>query len=79
MLTEEDRNLRRQALNEFKKVLENPKNLDVAEFFYRQRLCKRLVICLDDQVEKNREISIQIINNMVEKFGFKEESQIILP
>jgi hypothetical protein len=48
MLTEEDRNLRRQALNEFKKVLENPKNLDVAEFFYRQRLCKRLVICLDD-------------------------------
>ena len=42
-------------------------------------MCKRLVICLDDLVEKNREISIEIMNNMVEKFGFKEESQIILP
>jgi hypothetical protein len=29
---------------------------------------------LDDQVEKNREISIQIISDAIEKFGFKEES-----
>jgi hypothetical protein len=35
MLSEEDRNLRRQALNEFKKAFDNPKNLDVAEYFYR--------------------------------------------
>ena len=49
------------------------------EYFYRERLCKRLVICLEDQVEKNRELSIEIISSMVEKAGFKEESQIILP
>jgi len=46
----------------------------VLEFFYRERLCKRLVICLEDQVEKNRELSIEIITGMVEKCGFKEES-----
>lgn len=49
------------------------------EYFYRERLCKRLVLCLEDQVEKNREISIEIIQSMVEKVGFREESQIILP
>jgi len=51
----------------------------VLEHFYRERLCKRLVLTLEDQVEKNREIAIGIISTMVEKGGFKEESQIILP
>jgi len=46
----------------------------VLEFFYRERLCKRLVICLEDQVEKNRELSIEIITGMTEKCGFKEEA-----
>jgi hypothetical protein len=55
------------------------KNLGILEFFYREKLCKRLVICLEDQVEKNREIAIEILTEMVEKTGFKEESQIILP
>jgi hypothetical protein len=32
------------------------------------------VICLEDQVEKNRELSIEIITGMVEKCGFKEEA-----
>jgi hypothetical protein len=54
--------------------VENTKNEKVLEYFYRERLCKRLVICLEDQVEKNREISIEIIMAMVEKCGFKEES-----
>ena len=30
-------------------------------------------------MEKNREMSIEIISGMVEKCGFKEEAQIILP
>ncbi len=49
------------------------------EHFYRERLCKRLVLTLEDQVEKNREIAIEILSTMVEKGGFKEESQIMLP
>ena len=53
--------------------------MKVLEYFYRERLCKRLVICLEDQVEKNRELSIEILTGMVEKCGFKEEAQIILP
>jgi len=64
---------------EFRKACTNTKNTKIIEYFYRERLCKRLVICLDDQVEKNREISIEIITEMVEKVGFLEESQIILP
>ena len=66
-------------MNEFKKAMDNTKNKKVIEYFYRERLCKRLVICLEDQVEKNREIAIEIITLMVEQAGFLEESQIILP
>lgn len=57
----QDRNLRRQALNEFKKVGRSVKNDKLMEFYYREKLCKRLVLCLEDQVEKNREISIEIL------------------
>ena len=38
-----------------------------------------MVIGLEDTVEKHREMAIEIITEMVNKFGFKEESQIILP
>jgi len=31
------------------------------EFFYRERLAKRLVLILEDQIEKNRELAIDII------------------
>jgi len=48
MLQENDRNLRRQALVEFNKVIEKEKNEKVIEFFYRERLARRLVIALDD-------------------------------
>ena len=48
-------------MNEFKKAVDNAKDKKIIEYFYRERLCKRLVICLEDQVEKNREISIEII------------------
>ena len=61
MLAEADRNLRRQALVEFKKTCTNTKNLEILEHFYRNRLCKRVVMCLEDQVEKNRELAIEII------------------
>ena len=63
---------------EFKKAV-NGKNDAVIEYFYRERLCKRLVLCLEDTVEKHRETSIEILTSMIERFGFKEESQIILP
>ena len=79
MLAEEDRQLRKQALLEFRKTVNANKNPKVLEFFYRQRLCKRAVLCLEDQVEKNREVAIEIMSTMVEHAGFKEESNIILP
>jgi hypothetical protein len=74
MLAESDRNLRRQALIEFKKTCTNTKNLEILEYFYRNRLCKRIVLCLEDQVEKNRELAIEIISQMIEHAGFKDES-----
>ena len=65
---------------EFKKSIINSKEKDeIIEYFYRERLCKRMVIGLEDKVEKHREISIEILTNMVERYGFKEESQIIIP
>lgn len=79
MLAEEDRQLRKQALMEFRKTVQANKSPKVLEFFYRQRLCKRTVLCLEDQVEKNREMSIEIMQTMVEHAGFKDESNIILP
>lgn len=79
MLADGDRNIRRQALNDFKKAVNNTKDDKILIYFYRERLCKRLVLCLEDQVEKNRELSIEIIMVMIEKAGFEEESQILLP
>jgi hypothetical protein len=66
-------------LNEFKKAVSNTKNDKIIEYFYRERLCKRLVLSLEDSVEKHRELAIEILIDMVERFGFKEESAIILP
>jgi hypothetical protein len=74
MLQENDRNLRRQALNEFKKACENQNNKEVLQLFYIDKLCKRLVLCLEDQVEKNRELTIEIITTCIEKVGLKEEA-----
>ena len=66
-------------MNEFKKAVANTKIDPILEYFYRERLCKRLVLSLEDSVEKHREIAIEILTDMIERFGFKEESQIILP
>lgn len=74
MLSDGDRNIRRQALNELKKAVSTVKSKPILEFFYRERLCKRLILCLDDQIEKNREISIEILTDCIENCGFKEES-----
>ena len=41
--------------------MNDEKDLKIVEYFYREKLAKRLVIVLDDQIEKNREISIDII------------------
>ena len=57
----QDRNIRRQGLTELRKAVQNHKDEKVLVYFYRERLCKRLVICLEDQIEKNREISIEIL------------------
>lgn len=37
------------------------------------------MISLDDQIEKHREITIEIITAVIERIGLKEEAQILLP
>ena len=61
MLQENDRNLRRQALNEFNKVMDREKDTQIIDCFYRDKLVRRTIICLDDQIEKNREVAIDIM------------------
>jgi len=51
----------------------------VIQFFYREKLARRLVIALEDQIEKNRETSIEIFTKMIQRVGLKEEAQILLP
>lgn len=48
MLTDNDRNIRRQGLEGLKKSLNEEKDSKIVEFFYRERLAKRLVITLED-------------------------------
>lgn len=45
-----------------RRSLTEEKDDKIVEFFYRERLAKRLVLTLEDQIEKNREISIDIIS-----------------
>ena len=52
---------------------------ETLDFFYREKLVRRLVISLEDQIEKNREITIEILSKAIEKVGLKDESQILLP
>jgi len=66
-------------LSEFKKAYNSNTSHPILELFYREKLCKRLVLCLEDQVEKNREMTLEILSTCIEKCGFKEESQILLP
>lgn len=62
MLAENDRNLRRQALVEFNKVIDTKTETDeLIEFYYREKLVRRLVLTLEDQIEKNRELAIEIM------------------
>ena len=62
MLAENDRNLRRQALIEFNKVIDTKTETDeLIEFYYREKLVRRLVLTLEDQIEKNRELAIEIM------------------
>ncbi len=62
MLAESDRNLRRQALVEFNKVIESSAvTNELIEFYYREKLVRRLIMTLEDQIEKNRELAIEIM------------------
>jgi len=62
MLAESDRNLRRQALVEFNKVIDSSAVTDqLIEFYYREKLVRRLIMTLEDQIEKNRELAIEIM------------------
>ncbi len=45
-----------------RKSMNDEKDLKIVEFFYRERLAKRLVVALEDQIEKNREFAIDIIS-----------------
>jgi len=79
MLQENDRNLRRQALVEFNKVIDGKTSDPIIEFFFREKLVRRLVLGLEDQIEKNRELSIEIMIKAIERVGLKDEANIILP
>ena len=59
----QDRNLRRQALVEFNKVIESTAVSDeLMAFYYREKLVRRLILTLEDQIEKNRELAIEIMS-----------------
>lgn len=57
----------------------NEKSLPILNLYYRDKLARRLVLSLDDQIEKHREMSIEIISTFIERVGLKDESQILLP
>jgi hypothetical protein len=46
----------------------------IVAYFYKEKLAKRLVLILEDQIEKNRELAIEIISKTTQRIGFKEES-----
>lgn len=75
MLHENDRNLRRQALVEFNKVIDSTSISDeMIEFYYREKLVRRLILSLEDQIEKNRELAIEIMTKAIERVGLKGEA-----
>jgi hypothetical protein len=48
MISDNDRNIRRQGLDGIRKSLTEEKDNKIAEYFYRERLAKRLVLTLED-------------------------------
>ena len=52
---------------------------DFIEYFYREKLVRRLVLTLEDQIEKNRELAIEIMSKATERVGLKSEAGLILP
>ena len=78
-LLESDRMIRRRALNELNKDLFNEAtNDEVLASFYRNMLVKPLTTCLEDKIEKHREISIEIFEKMIERVGLQDEAEFIL-
>ena len=49
------------------------------EFYYREKLVRKLILTLEDQIEKNRELAIEIMTKAIERVGFKDEAQFMLP
>lgn len=52
---------------------------ELIEFYYREKLVRRLVLTLEDQIEKNRELAIEIMSKAIERVGLKDEAQVMLP
>ena len=52
---------------------------ELIEFYYREKLVRRLILTLEDQIEKHREMTIEIISTFIERVGLKDEAQILLP
>lgn len=52
---------------------------EIIEFYYREKLVRRLILTLEDQIEKNRELAIEIMTKAIERVGLKDEAQILLP
>jgi len=59
--------------------MDREKDTQIIDCFYRDKLVRRTIICLDDQIEKNREVAIDIMTKAVERCGLKDEAQILLP
>ena len=72
--------MRRQALVEFNKVIDSGSVSDeLIDFYYREKLVRRLILTLEDQIEKNRELAIEIMTKAIERIGLKDEAQVLLP
>jgi hypothetical protein len=59
--------------------MESSTSDEIIDYYYREKLVRRLVISLEDQIEKNRELSIEIISLATERVGLKDEAALILP
>lgn len=68
-LLDSDRMTRRRALNELNKDLFSEPNDEIIASFYRNMLVKPLTTCLEDKIEKHREIAIEIFEKLIERVG----------
>lgn len=77
-MLDKERNIRLKALKDFNRNLPKEKNDAVIAKFWRDHLLKPLVLIYDDQIEKLRELAIEITQHLVERFELKDEAQVII-